>query len=116
MNPEPMHHPVRPPSAPDHVDSVAAAGAERRRARRNRAVAAITLVLLPFAATSCGLPAVQSSDVSQGELMLQLSDALAGMRSEDADLQAQVDSLRAVVARQDSLLVRLAAATGVPVR
>lgn len=48
--------------------------------------------------------------------MLELSDALAGMRSTDADLQAQVDSLRSVVARQDSLLSRLAAATGVPMR
>lgn len=62
------------------------------------------------------MPAIQSSDISQGELMLQLSDALNGIRSENADLQEQVDSLRRVVVRQDSLLVRLAEFTGVSLR
>lgn len=81
-----------------------------------RALAAASVVMLPSIAVSCSMPAVQSSDISQGELMLQLSDALAGMRSDGAELQAQIDSLRTVVARQDSLLVRLASATGVPLR
>lgn len=88
--------------------------------RPSSAVAAggrvVAAALLSLAMAACAMPAVQSSDISQGELMLELSDALAGMRSDNADLQAQVDSLRTVVQRQDSLLVRLASATGVPLR
>lgn len=94
-----MRQTVRPPSA-----------------ALRRVIAAATVVMLPLIAASCSMPAIQSSEISQGELMLQLSDALAGMRSDGADLQAQIDSLRTVVARQDSLLVRLASATGVPLR
>lgn len=97
--PELMRQTVRPPSA-----------------ALRRVIAAATVVMLPLIAASCSMPAIQSSEISQGELMLQLSDALAGMRSDGADLQAQIDSLRTVVARQDSLLVRLASATGVPLR
>ena len=52
--------------------------------------------------------------VVTGEAILGLSDALMGLREEDAMLQAQLDSLRAVVARQDSTIARLAAMTGVP--
>lgn len=121
-----MSHPVRPPRAAQHVRGAlpppaVAGGIARRHAcggprSRRAAVAAAAFLLSSVALASCSLPAVQSSDVSQGELMLELSDALAGMRSTDADLQAQVDSLRSVVARQDSLLSRLAAATGVPMR
>lgn len=79
------------------------------------AVLAVALASVTMGA-SCSMPAVQSSDISQGELMLQLSDALAGLRADDADLQAQIDSLRSVVARQDSALARLAEATGVSIR
>ena len=52
--------------------------------------------------------------ISQGELLIELTDAMNALREHDALLQEQVDSLRLVVARQDSLLVRVAAATGVP--
>lgn len=74
----------------------------------------VAIALLSVTAAACTMPMVDSSEISQGELMLQLSDALNGMRSENADMQEQIDSLRREVARQDSLLTRVAAATGVP--
>ncbi len=74
------------------------------------------MAMLAVSTAACTMPMVDSSEISQGELMLQLSDALNGMRSENADLQEQIDSLRRVVVRQDSLLIRLATATGVPLR
>ena len=122
-----MRHPVRSPSAAQRARDVLPPPAVARpvagrqsgsdpRSRRAAVVVAAALLLSSLAMASCSMPAVQSSDISQGELMLELSDALTGMRSTDADLQAQVDSLRTVVARQDSLLSRLAAVTGVPLR
>ena len=59
-----------------------------------------------------GVPSGDS--LSQGELLIELTDAMNELREHDALLQEQVDSLRIVVARQDSLLVRVAGATGVP--
>lgn len=76
----------------------------------------LVMALFSVSAAACTMPMVDSSEISQGELMLQLSDALNGMRSENADLQEQIDSLRRAVVRQDSLLIRLANATGVPLR
>lgn len=76
----------------------------------------IVVALLSTSAVACTMPMVDSSEISQGELMLQLSDALSGMRSESADLQEQIDVLSREVARQDSVIKRLAEATGVPLR
>lgn len=75
--------------------------------------ALLALVALPLLAGCLGLPSGDS--ISQGELLIELTDAMNELRANDARLQEQVDSLRTVVARQDSLLVRVAAATGVPV-
>jgi hypothetical protein len=78
--------------------------------RRGRAAAAAALVL----AAACGAQVDPTEDLTTGEAILGLSDAIAGMREETAVLQDQLDSLRAVVARQDSTIARLAAVTGVP--
>jgi hypothetical protein len=45
--------------------------------------------------------------------MIGMSDALSGAQEETALLQAQVDSLREQVARQDTVLRRLAAMAGI---
>ena len=81
--------------------------------RRRAAVASLVAAsLLP--ATGCiGRPG-QPGDLSQGELLLELSDTINELRSHDALLQEELDSLRAVVARQDSTIARIAAASGVP--
>lgn len=76
-------------------------------------LAALTAALSLAAAGCVRMPA--DDTISQGQLLLELSDALSELRGQDAMLQEQIDSLRTVVARQDSLLARLANATGVPV-
>jgi hypothetical protein len=48
------------------------------------------------------------------EQIRQMGDELNASRQQSADLQSQLDSLRAAVARQDTLLTRLAGMAGVP--
>jgi hypothetical protein len=75
----------------------------------------LSLGALLGALSLAGCARLPSNDnISQGQLLLELSDALGELRGQDAMLQEQIDSLRVVVARQDSLLARLANATGVP--
>ena len=48
--------------------------------------------------------------------MMDLGKALMQLREETAMIQAQVDSLRDVVAYQDSIVRQLAAVSNIPVR
>ena len=82
--------------------------------RRRPVVAPLVLAAAVAAAAGCGVAMDPTENVTTGEAILGLSDAVAGLREEDAMLQAQLDSLRGVVARQDTIIARLAAATGVP--
>jgi hypothetical protein len=61
--------------------------------------------------TGCRSP---QSDAYLLEQMKQMADELNASRQQAADMQAQLDSLRAVVAKQDTLLTRLAGMAGVP--
>ena len=54
------------------------------------------------------------SDAYLLEQLKQMGDELNASRQQAADLQTQMDSLRAVVAKQDTLLTRLAGMAGVP--
>jgi hypothetical protein len=66
-----------------------------------------------FIMTGCG-SMQPAGDTSMGELLLEMSDALRDMQEETALLQAQVDSLREQMARQDTVLRRLASMAGMP--
>jgi uncharacterized lipoprotein YmbA len=48
------------------------------------------------------------------EQLRQMADELNASRQQAADLQTQLDSLRIIVARQDTLLTRIAGMAGVP--
>jgi septal ring factor EnvC (AmiA/AmiB activator) len=48
------------------------------------------------------------------EQLRQMADELNASRQQTADIQTQLDSLSVVVARQDTLLTRLAGMAGVP--
>jgi len=48
------------------------------------------------------------------EQLRQMADELNASRQQAADLQTQLDSIRLIVARQDTLLTRLAGMAGVP--
>ncbi|MDQ2664532.1 MAG: hypothetical protein M3Z05_00810 [Gemmatimonadota bacterium] len=74
-----------------------------------------SLTLVPLAlvgAMSCRNPA---ADATLAEQMHQVADELNGARQEAATMHDQIDSLRAVVAKQDTLLRQLAGMANVPV-
>jgi hypothetical protein len=64
------------------------------------------------ALAACGAP-MTSGDTTLAETVIDMSDALVAVREETALLQAQVDSLREQMARQDTLVRRLAAMAGI---
>ena len=73
-----------------------------------RALAALTFVLI---CTAC--PATKA-DIAMGEQIVQLGDGLNDMRQDNAALQEQIDSLRTIVAKQDTVIRQLANLAGVP--
>ena len=75
---------------------------------RRRALLPAALLLAVTA--GCQMPAPAS--VSTGETLLEMTQVIEGLRDENVYLQAQVDSLREAVARQDTLITRLAATNG----
>lgn len=68
------------------------------------------LALLVLAA-GCRSP---TADMAIAEQLAQVSDALVAMQDQIATNAVTVDSLVQVVARQDTLIKRLAAVSGVP--
>lgn len=70
------------------------------------------LVALLITITACRNP---QADAQVAEQLRQLSDELNGARQDQAAVHDQVDSLRIIVARQDTLLRQLAGMAGVPV-
>jgi len=79
----------------------------RRILRSCRYVVAAALASL----AGCRSP---QSDAYLLEQMKQMGDELNVSRQQAADLQTQLDSLRTVVAKQDTLLTRLAGMAGLP--
>jgi hypothetical protein len=71
----------------------------------------LALALGLLALTACSRPD-SAATVSTGQALIELSDAVNDVRQENAVLQEQIDSLRLVVARQDSLVTRLAVTAG----
>jgi hypothetical protein len=65
-----------------------------------------------LAAMSCRNPAADATMVEQ---MRQLGDELNASRQDAATMHDQLDSLRIVVAKQDTLLRQLASMANVPV-
>jgi prefoldin subunit 5 len=56
-----------------------------------------------------------AADAATAQALTQIADQLGAMQQDNAALQNQLDSLRAVVARQDTVLRRLANLAGVPI-
>jgi hypothetical protein len=71
------------------------------------------LVVAMASLGACGGPPT-IGDPTLAETLIDMGDALAAVREETALLQAQVDSLREQMARQDTVLRRLASMAGMP--
>jgi hypothetical protein len=73
-----------------------------------RLIAALALATVG----SCRNPRV---DANLAEALMQMGAQLSGVQQDYASLQGEVDSLRTVVARQDTIINRLAALANLPV-
>ena len=78
--------------------------------RMRVARAGCAAVLLALSA-GCRSP---QSDAYLVEQIRMMGDELNASRQQASDLQSQIDSLRGVVARQDTLLTRIAGMAGIP--
>jgi hypothetical protein len=76
--------------------------------RISRCIAVVALATL----SACGGPVI-TGETTLAETLIDMSDALVAVRQETALLQAQVDSLREQMARQDTVVRRLAAMVGI---
>ena len=79
---------------------------------RRAAVCAAVCTAVIVAAGSCMRSPTE--DIALGETILEMSDAISLMRQESAQMQSELDSLRTALARQDTLLRRLAGMAGLP--
>jgi hypothetical protein len=73
---------------------------------------ALPALVLPLLLASCF--GAQETDIQQAEALLELGDALNDVRTQIGDMQSQMDSLRLVVAKQDTIIRQLANLAGVP--
>jgi len=72
---------------------------------------AVSVLVLSMTLSAC--PASRA-DVAISEQIIQLGDGLNDLRQDNAVLQQQVDSLRLVIARQDTVVRQLANLAGMP--
>lgn len=96
-------------------NSVQGAGSPRVNVRRLRTRLALISAIIPVVATAaCNAIPTPSRDVNQGQMMLELTETLNAIRDQSANLQDQVDSLRDVIVRQDTVIRQLALTAGIP--
>src|SRR5688500_15083339 len=92
----------------------------RSETARRRAVPLLgilgILVATSLAACKGGSIASAGTELSTSQAVLDLGQGLIDVREDNAALQAQIDSLRGVVAYQDSVLRQLATLSGVGMR
>jgi hypothetical protein len=83
-----------------------------RTLMRIRLKPAAAFAVIAVCLASCRNP---TADAQIAEQLRDLGDELNGLRQDAGDTHSQLDSLRLVVARQDTLLRQLAGMAGVPV-
>jgi len=74
-------------------------------------VRAVFVLMLAMICAACP---TSRADIAISEQIIQLGDGLNDLRQDNAALQQQVDSLRAVVAKQDSVVRQIANLSGFP--
>ncbi|HET6681815.1 MAG TPA: hypothetical protein VFG84_11480 [Gemmatimonadaceae bacterium] len=84
-----------------------------RPMKKHLSRATILAALIVPALFAC--TADRTADIQQAEAILDLGDAVNDLRMQASDLQFRVDSLKEVVARQDTVLRQLANLAGVPI-
>lgn len=74
----------------------------------------VAALVIAAGCSGTGLPS-PGSELNTGNALIDLNESIVTLREDDANIQAQVDSLREVVARQDTLLRQIALQVGVPI-
>ncbi|MBL0169588.1 MAG: hypothetical protein IPP90_02505 [Gemmatimonadaceae bacterium] len=100
------------PALPSRLPS-----ARHRRRAIARLVALQTIAITGILVTSCsiGIPTT-SAGLNSGQAIMDLESAVLQLREDNALLQAQIDSLGAVTAYQDTILRQLATLSNVTMR
>ena len=80
---------------------------------RRHILRALAVALGAAAAGACAPDT--TAGINTAQALVELGDAFNAVREEQSILQVQVDSLREVVARQDTLLRQIANVAGIPV-
>ena len=75
-----------------------------------RSLCAVALIVV------CAACPASRADIAISEQIIQLGDGMNTLRQENAEIQQQVDSLRLVVARQDTDIRQLANLAGMPLK
>jgi hypothetical protein len=75
-----------------------------------RSLCAVALIVV------CAACPASRADIAISEQIIQLGDGMNSLRQENAEIQQQIDSLRLVVARQDSLIRQMANLAGMPLK
>lgn len=89
--------------------------AARRRVATLIAYVAVSVVASAASACSGSMPS-PSSELNAGQAVMDLGSLVGELREENANMQAQIDSLRGALAYQDSIVRQLAAGAGVQMR
>lgn len=85
-----------------------------KQLHRRAVLLALIVPVVGIAACNGAMP-TPGRDVNQGQMMLDLNEALNSIRDQSASLQDQVDSLRDVVVRQDTIIRQLALTAGIQI-
>jgi septal ring factor EnvC (AmiA/AmiB activator) len=72
--------------------------------------------VLVASAASGGCLRSPEADIATAQAITEIADELSALRADNAEMQAQLDSLRQAVARQDTLLRRFANLAGMPLQ
>lgn len=79
------------------------------------AIVAVSVVASTATACSGGIPS-PTSELNSGQAVMDLGTLVGELREENSMMQAQIDSLRGVLAYQDTIVRQLAAGAGVQMR
>jgi outer membrane murein-binding lipoprotein Lpp len=84
-----------------------------RRSRRRALVRVTTFAVLSAAAAMLGC-ANPRSEAATVQALNSAADEISGLRNDVSQLQTELDSLRQIVAHQDTVIARLATLNNVP--
>jgi hypothetical protein len=95
----------------DDADSTALPARHQNHAMLNEPMRKAFAVVLPIVLASCRDP---RAEANIAQAMMDVGTTISTMQQDYAMLQSEVDSLRQIVARQDTTIIRLASFVGFP--